>query len=111
MIENFYILTHPDNLVSLRSTLNKDTYYVKSAYNLFDGIEIITNNFMDQYTKKWQFPEHKFVEYEEKDKEWAVPIGHGKWVADTTKPLFLKVERSSYRNFLKYPQTIILGNI
>lgn len=31
---------------------------------------------------KWQFPKTVFVEYEEKDKEWAIPLRHGKWVDD-----------------------------
>jgi hypothetical protein len=34
--------------------------------------------------KVWKFPEHKFIEYDKKDEEWAIPLGFGKWV-DTEK--------------------------
>jgi hypothetical protein len=52
-----------------------------------------------KFKQKWVFPKDRFVEYEEKDKIWAIPLKIGYW-EDTDEPLFIQIRRESF-NFLR----------
>lgn len=43
------------------------------------GLDILRNEFLDQYPTEWKIPPHDWVEYEDSDAEWAYPIRYGWW--------------------------------
>jgi hypothetical protein len=44
----------------------------------------------DAVEKVWQFPDHRFVEYEPKDETWARPLGYGR---EVDRPAIFKGDR------------------
>jgi hypothetical protein len=93
----FDIFCHPDNLKLLKDICKQD--FGQPLMYVTLGIEIKTDSHIPKFKQKWVFPKDRFVEYEEKDKIWAIPLKIGHW-EDTDEPLFMQIRRESF-NFLR----------
>jgi len=104
--DDFYFLTHPDNLKLLEKSVKKEKvqesnqFFAGYFYNpVRDGIEIRTDINMPRFAQKWEFPQVPFTDFDETiDGPWAQAVGFGKWI-DTKEPLFYKINKMSFFSY------------
>ena len=95
------IVCHPDNLKLIKKICNDYQKKHDPFHNYFDmdylgmGVEIVTDKNLPKFHQKWQIPPTPFIEYDEKDEEWARPINYGKYV-DTDIPVFFEIVKPNY---------------
>lgn len=63
--------------------------------------------FVPKYGRKWQFPHDRFVEYEESDERWAVPLGFGRYVDDESQLVAWRVDWSYLQPFGFSPGSVV----
>jgi len=66
-------------------------------YN-FSDIKVIADPNVPIYKKKWITKPHPWVEYDKSDEIWAIALGYGMWVDDTSQYAIYKVDEKM--NFL-----------
>jgi hypothetical protein len=107
------IICHPENLKLLKQLVDKETGPINNPFNVggyfsvygdLFGIKIIADVNCPRFHQKWEFPKHKYIEYEKSDESWCVPLKIGKWV-DTDEPLFYVVDKSPIYGWDKYITT------
>ena len=89
---------HPETYKGIAATckigdteLSVESCTIDFRHNQF-GIDFYIDENIPQFMKKWEFPKDRFVEYEKKDEEWAIPIKYGRWVDDYTQQCILMIE-------------------
>ena len=50
---------------------------VLDHYSCLHGLALVVCEYA--VSREWVFPYDRFVEYEESDRRWAVPLGFGHW--------------------------------
>lgn len=82
---NSRLFIHPEALAAMKLPVEQKT-------SLLEGIPVNISNTVPKHPKKWEFSKCRFVEYEEKDEEWARPLRHGREVDDTDNYVAFKLE-------------------
>ncbi len=90
------IWCHPANADHLRQRF-REHFWPECPPTLFSGhgVDIHTSPHLPRWHKRWEFPATPFVEYEKSDERWAVPLGFGRWVDDTSRPAFFRFPEPS----------------
>lgn len=72
------IVTHPENIEALREKFI-DKVFDDRFRPIFPGVEFIANRDLDVWkhtpTGRIIWPDDPYVEYEDSDAEWALPLG------------------------------------
>lgn len=69
------IVIHPNNLEALRPVDLPPEITTADHLSRHYGVKIHATKFAPEFTQRPKFPEHRFIEYEDSDAKWAVPLG------------------------------------